>query len=415
MSINPEVVALSRRPRDSKLETRQARRRLKARAAPFWRQIHSGLAVGYYKGQTTGSWYLRRLRTPADAGRGRFKTIKLGTADDHADADGQAVLDYGQAVKAAMREAESTPAQREQVVQAASQARYAVSACIEDYLGDLAVRSRHGRDAAYKLNHHVMPCFGDRAADSLTTDELRHWRNALAKGRSKATANRILTAFKAALNFAYHHDKVPDDRAWRRLKRFERADSPRTRYLTRAEAKRLINACEPDFRRLVHAALLTGGRYGELTAAEARDFDPEAGTLHFVTTKSGKDRYVPLTDEAVQHFALWCAGRAGSQRIFLRADDEPWSTAQQARRMKAACLSIKIDPPVSFHILRHTYGSLLALQGVPLKFIAEAMGHTDTRMTERHYAHLQRDDVVAQAIRAKLPSFGRPDAKVKAL
>jgi len=37
----------------------------------------------------------------------------------------------------------------------------------------------------------------------------------------------------------------------------------RVRYLTVAEAKRLLNACNPDFRRLVQAALATGARYGE--------------------------------------------------------------------------------------------------------------------------------------------------------
>jgi integrase len=36
------------------------------------------------------------------------------------------------------------------------------------------------------------------------------------------------------------------------------------RYLTLAEAKRLTNACDPDFRPLVQAALHTGARYGEL-------------------------------------------------------------------------------------------------------------------------------------------------------
>ena len=37
--------------------------------------------------------------------------------------------------------------------------------------------------------------------------------------------------------------------------------------------------------------------------------------------------------------------------------------------------------------------------------IAAQLGHADTRMTERHYAHLA-PSYVADTIRAALPSFG---------
>jgi len=47
-----------------------------------------------------------------------------------------------------------------------------------------------------------------------------------------------------------------------------------------------------------------------------------------------------------------------------------------------------IEPEINFHVLRHTYGSLLASKGVPLQVIAELLGHSDTRITSQHYAHL---------------------------
>ena len=61
--------------------------------------------------------------------------------------------------------------------------------------------------------------------------------------------------------------------------------------------------------------------------------------------------------------------------------------------------------PVSFHMLRHTYGSQLAMQGVPLNVIAAQLGHADTRITERHYAHLATS-YVAETVRERLPRFG---------
>jgi integrase len=45
---------------------------------------------------------------------------------------------------------------------------------------------------------------------------------------------------------------------------------------------------------------------------------------------------------------------------------------------------------VCFHTLRHTFASRLAMAGVPLYTIKEAMGHHTIAMTER-YAHLMPD------------------------
>ena len=109
--------------------------------------------------------------------------------------------------------------------------------------------------------------------------------------RRRASANRTLTILKAALNRAWREGKIPSDEVWRRVEPFEEADAARVRYLTVAEAKRLLNACEPDFRRLAQAALVTGARYGELIALRASDFSPDSGTIHVRTSKSGKGRH----------------------------------------------------------------------------------------------------------------------------
>lgn len=68
---------------------------------------------------------------------------------------------------------------------------------------------------------------------------------------------------------------------------------------------------------------------------------------------------------------------------------------------------------MTFHILRHTHGSHLAMRGVPMAMIAKQLGHADTRMTEKHYAHLA-PNYVADTIRANLPTLGvaRPTAEI---
>jgi len=64
-----------------------------------------------------------------------------------------------------------------------------------------------------------------------------------------------------------------------------------------------------------------------------------------------------------------------------------------------------IDPPINFHGLRHTWASHAVMNGVPLLVVAKNLGHSDTRMVEKHYGHLAPSSV-ADAIRAGAPRFG---------
>jgi integrase len=149
------------------------------------------------------------------------------------------------------------------------------------------------------------------------------------------------------------------------------------------EARRLIDACRADFRALVTAAPFTGCRYGELAAMRGDDFNPDAGTLRVRTSKSGKPRHVVLTQEGRDFVAQWAAGKPASARLFLRA---MMRKSEQQRPFSAACEAARIDPPLSFHGLRHTYASRLAMRGVPIAVIAAQLSHADARMVEKHYA-----------------------------
>jgi integrase len=75
----------------------------------------------------------------------------------------------------------------------------------------------------------------------------------------------------------------------------------------------------------------------------------------------------------------------------------------------------KITPAISFHGLRHSWASLAVMAGVPLMIVSKNLGHSDTKMVEKHYGHLA-PSYVADAIRAGAPRFGfKPDKKITAL
>ena len=79
--------------------------------------------------------------------------------------------------------------------------------------------------------------------------------------RRRASANRVLAMLKAALNHSYDEGHIANRDAWgRKLKPFRAVEVARIHYLAIAEAQRLLNVCDPEFRPLVRAALETGAR-----------------------------------------------------------------------------------------------------------------------------------------------------------
>lgn len=414
---------MARTVRDANLESRAARERLKPAHEPYWRTIDQGAHIGYRKGARGGSW-IARFHDPAEG----YHKAKLGQADDTQDPDGVTILSFGQA-QAKARDWFTGQGRKAAGLEPAAAGPYKVKDAVAEYLDWYKAHRKAYYATKSTIDHHVLPDLGDIDITRLTTKKIQDWHRGIAaspaqlrsrKGgkvntraiegddaqrKRKSTANRILTVLKAALNHAWHEGRIVNDTAWRKVKPFKAVNAPVIRYLTQAECTRLVNACEPGFRQMVRAALLTGCRYGELTRLIVADVNSDGGTLAIRISKSGKVRHVTLTDEAQGFFADATAGKPGNALIFTKPDGTPWREAHQRRPLLDACARASIAPAISFHILRHTHGSLLAMAGVPLNVIAAQLGHADTRMTERHYAHLA-PSYIADTIRAHFPNLG---------
>ncbi len=302
----------------------------------------------------------------------------------------------------------------------------------EHYLAWFRQHRKSADRTAGTINTHILPTLGERIVSELTTRELRAWRDRIAaqparkrskrgerqayrsapetddqKRARKATANRCLAVLKAILNKAWQDDRVGDDAAWRRVKPFEKVEAARVRFLTIEECRRLVNANPSGLRELVRAALLTGARYGELARLNVSDFDPARRTLHIGESKSGRPRYVPLSVEGVEFFQALALNQRALDPLLRNPHGERWGKGQYQRPLAETYRAAAIAPPARLHDLRHTYASLLAQAGADLLTVSKLLGHADTRITARHYAHLC-DRTLARAVEAHLPGFGRP-------
>ena len=409
---------MARTVRDSKLDSRTARLKLPA-GRRHWRGITEKLALGYRRTMKGyGTWSARYYDEDAAA----YRLVVLGKADDHADADGDQILTFAQAQKKAQGDLRARSMAR-------SGKRLKVRDAIKEYLEWYEAENKASgyRATKYAVDLHILPKFGDELLSTLDKSAIQRWHRDLSKaaprsrGKTKpkpndqtpiadprarkASANRVLTILKAALNHAYENDQTADPNRWQSVKPFSKVAAPKIRFLSQAESHRLINACEPAFRPMVQAALLTGARYGELRNMTVSDFDPDSRTVLARETKNRQPRHIPLTDEGARLFEISSAAKSRSDWIFVREDGKPWGQSHQARHMQDACKRAGITPAISFHILRHTYGSMLAAKGVAILVIAKVLGHADTRITEKHYAHLSPSPV-ADTIRANLPLLG---------
>jgi site-specific recombinase XerD len=125
--------------------------------------------------------------------------------------------------------------------------------------------------------------------------------------------------------------------------------------------------------------------------------------VYVAQSKSGRPRHIPVNDEGVALFRQRATGKTGEQRLFVRAKGQTWGKNHHVRALIEACRVAKIQPAIAFHELRHTYASHLAQAGVDLLTISKLLGHADTRITSKHYAHLA-DKTLAAAV-TRLPSF----------
>jgi len=138
---------------------------------------------------------------------------------------------------------------------------------------------------------------------------------------------------------------------------------------------------------VVLLAMNTGLRRGELLSLTWADINLEARmlTVRAESAKNGRERHVPLNNEAHAVLTQWGTQTGKVGRVFDVADVK---TAWRGL-LEAACIT-----SFRFHDLRHHFASKLVRAAVDLNTVRELLGHADITMTLR-YAHLAPDGLAA--------------------
>jgi len=235
--------------------------------------------------------------------------------------------------------------------------------------------------------------FGTKRLEDLTPAFLVEVRDQLADGdRGPATVNRYLAAMSAVCSVAAGEWQWLGRQPFRAVDKLGEPKG-RVRYLSADEIELLLAACRatrsPHLHAVVIVALATGMRKSEIVGLTWSRVDLRRRHLVLEETKGGRPRGIPLIDQAVE--ALRSIPRYINTDLVFPAPTDHSRPDDRALRWHwdAAVRSAGISD-FRFHDLRHTSASYLIMSGVPIRDVAEILGHGAIQMTQR-YSHLSQE------------------------
>jgi integrase len=158
---------------------------------------------------------------------------------------------------------------------------------------------------------------------------------------------------------------------------------------------------------VIRVGVCTGLRRGELCRLRWRDVDLGQGFLTVrseegAETKSGHERRLPLRGDALDVLRKLNKERSDALTggpVFTDSKGRSIKPGRASRRFKFFVRKAKLPDRerLRLHSLRHTCGSWLAMQGVPMKAIQAILGHSTMQITSETYSHVH-DDVLVKAM-----------------
>lgn len=233
---------------------------------------------------------------------------------------------------------------------------------------------------------------GLAAVDRARLFDYLGWRTR--QGFSPRSNARLLAALRAFHGWCVRSGRRADDPS--ALLQPPKLPRPLPKALPERQVEALLEA--PDVgtptglrdRGMLELMYATGLRVSELTSLPATALNLRQGALR-VTGKGGKERLVPLGDEARHWLQRWlddarpqlASGRGGAPTLFVADDGQPMSRQQFWSLVKRYASLAGIDPAtISPHGLRHSFATHLLNHGADLRTLQMLLGHSSLSTTQ---------------------------------
>lgn len=420
--------------KEVRLQERSARMRLPCRKLPYWRTVSEGRHLGYYRGKSKGTWFARFRKAGSSDD---YLQMKIGEADDRAEADGQSVFNWKQALDSANQWFDSLDG-----TEGAAELDFSLTVreAVEIHISerDEKVSERVGRPvrstASFKLGRYVL-CdekLCGRKLIELSEGDLKSWQRRL-KGIKGTTKARVVTDLKAALNAIYEEKRrlLPNDFAVtvkHGLKPTFTEVSAReevareNQVLEDAQIRQIVQAArehdeEGDFALLVLLLAATGARFSQLARMRVCDVQFDQARLMVPPSSKGRGKAksyirIQVGQDVLMVLRGFCEGRR-SDAILLerwhhrqtgpmawqRTGRQGWKTPSEMRRPWIELMEKLSLVGVIPYSLRHSSIVRGLRVGLPIRLVA-AKHDTSVAMIERHYARWISDSLDDLSMRA---------------
>ena len=268
----------------------------------------------------------------------------------------------------------------------------------ERYLPFIKVRKRSAWMDETLLRNHLLPIFSAYRLNRIKrADIIKMHHGAKAKGFADGTCNRWLILMRFIFNCAIRWEVLPSGTNPCNGVELFADNGARERYLTAEEVGRLFevldNSAHVQLAKIVKLLLFTGARKREVLDARWEFVDLDKRVLKVPLSKSGKPRFIPLSDAAVELI-----------KSLPKKPNVPWlffnpKTKKPLVSVFCAWNSVRKAagiPELRMHDLRHAFASFVVNSGRSLYEVQRLLGHYDPKVTMR-YAHLSQDSLVDAA------------------
>jgi integrase len=277
-----------------------------------------------------------------------------------------------------------------------------------------SLRPSTGKAYRAMVSEHLRPAFAAYHSDRLTLAVVEQWRAGIAEKIAAGTmAPKFYTNLRNLLHAIVDWARHPERRylAHDPLAGLPKIRLPRAKRRPHYEPEQVAQLLKaatltPPDDTIIRVALYSGLRRGELFALRWADIEPgngqDGGRLHVrrsiyqgaitAPKTEDSDRVVDVPQRLLDDLEVYRIMHPpiGEGFVFRQPSGRPldpdtWHREHLVPRLRQVGL---YRPGAGLHALRHTYVSMLIAQGEDVRYIADQVGHSTTRLTQDVYAHV---------------------------
>ena len=261
------------------------------------------------------------------------------------------------------------------------------------YFDTRELHNRTNHQARSKYKSQLKHLIGHKDISKVTKNDILEIQREFAKTRAPKTVNQYIQFIRAVYNNAIEEEVYTGSNPTKGVKE-QKVDNKRERFLTVDEIKNLLAVVseQPDLYLFTLLSLSTGGRLNTIMSITKKDIGFENEMLTLKDLKNN-DTYGGFFNQQLKMILL--------KRVkSLKQNDNIITMNERTLRRKMSIILNKLfnqelaikdrKNRVVTHTLRHTFASLLAINGTPIFTIQNLLNHKDIKQTLR-YAKLAPD------------------------